>query len=101
MVIYNVTTKIHHHIHADWLSWLKKEHIPAMLETKCFITATVVRLLETDDTDGPTYAVQYHTESIAIYNNYIEKHSAVIRQQSFSKWGNQFISFRSVMQVVN
>jgi len=101
MIIYNVTTKIHHHIHADWLSWLKEEHIPAILETKCFTSATVARLLETDDTEGPTYTVQYHAESIVMYNNYIEQHAAAMRQQSFNKWGNQFISFRSVMQVVN
>jgi hypothetical protein len=101
MIIYNVTTKVHHSIHDAWLQWLKEDHIPAILKTACFTTATILRLLEVDETDGPTYAVQYHAESKALYNHYIEAYSTNMSQQSFDKWGDQFISFRSVMVVVN
>jgi hypothetical protein len=45
--------------------------------------------------------VQYHAESKALYNEYITKYAAHWRQQGLDKWGNQFIAFRSVMQVVN
>jgi hypothetical protein len=101
MIIYNVTVKITHAIHTDWLHWLKEEHIPDIIQTGCFTHATILRLLEVDDTEGPTYAVQYFAESKSLYNNYIENHSAAMREKGFTKWGNQFIAFRSVMQVVN
>ena len=101
MIIYNVTIKITNTIHADWLQWLKGEHVPEVIQTGCFTHATILRLLEIDDTEGPTYAVQYFAESKGLYNNYIENHAAIMRQKSFGKWGNQFIAFRSVMQVVN
>ncbi len=101
MFIYNVTIKIHEPIHAAWLQWLKEEHVPDVLATNCFTNATIVRLLEVDDSEGPTYAVQYAAESKAMYNQYIEKFAAAMRQKSFDKWGNQFIAFRSLMQVVN
>ncbi len=101
MFIYNVTIKIHEPIHAAWLQWLKEEHVPEVLATNCFTNATIVRLLEVDDREGPTYAVQYAAESKAMYNQYIEKFAAAMRQKSFDKWGNQFIAFRSLMQVVN
>ena len=84
-----------------WLSWLKEEHIPGILETGCFTGARILRLLETDDEDGPTYAIQYDAESKALYNQFIEKFSGIMLQKSFNKWGNQFISFSSVMEVVN
>jgi hypothetical protein len=35
-----------------------------------------------------------------LYNNYIEKFAPAMRQKSFDKWGDKFISFRSVMQVI-
>jgi Domain of unknown function (DUF4286) len=101
MIVYNVTIKITNAIHIVWLQWLKDEHVPEVLQTGCFTHATILRLLEVDDTEGPTYAVQYFAESKGLYNNYIENHAAIMRQKSFDKWGNQFIAFRSVMQVVN
>ena len=101
MIIYNVTIKITSTIHADWLQWLKDEHVPDVIQTGCFTHATILRLLEVDDAEGPTYAIQYFAESKGLYNNYIETYAAIMRQKSFAKWGNQFIAFRSVMQVVN
>ncbi len=101
MFIYNVTIKVHDSIKEEWLSWLQKEHIPEVIQTGCFTEALVLRLLETDDTEGPTYAVQYKADSKALYNRYIEKYAGLMRQKSFEKWGDQFIAFRSLMQVVN
>ena len=101
MIIYNVTTKVDIAIQEEWLNWLKSEHIADILNTGCFTSANILRLLETDDTEGPTYAVQYHAESKALYNIYIEKHAVLMRQKAINKWGGQFISFRSVMQIVN
>ena len=101
MIIYNVTIKVAEPIHDAWLQWLQQEHVPEVVGTGCFTHAVITRLLETDESEGPTYAVQYHSESKALYNRYIEKFAGTMRQKSFDKWGNQFIAFRSVMQIVN
>ena len=101
MIIYNVTIKVEPGIATEWLNWLQQEHIPDVIETGCFTRATVLKLLEVDETDGPTFAIQYFAESKALYNQYIEKFAPLMREKSFEKWGNRFIAFRSVMQVVN
>lgn len=101
MFIYNVTINVQESIKNEWLRWLKEEHIPDVIGTGCFTHAVILRLIEVDDSEGPTYAVQYHAESKSLYNNYIENHAPVMRQKSFDKWGDKFIAFRSVMQVVN
>jgi len=101
MYIYNVTIKVKNEIKTDWLQWLQLEHIPEVLATGCFSTATILQLLEVDDSEGPTYAVQYHAESKANYNLYINKYASPLRDKSYQKWGDQFIAFRSIMQVVN
>jgi hypothetical protein len=100
MIIYNVTTKVHESIKNEWLSWLKEEHIPDIINTGCFTHAITLKLLEIDDSEGPTYAIQYNAESKALYNLYIEKYAGALRQKAFDKWGDKFIAFRSVMQVV-
>ena len=101
MIIYNVTIKVERSIAANWLAWLKEEHIPDIIGTGCFTHASILMLLEVDDTEGPTYAVQYHAESDVLYNLYIEKFSDNMRKKGTDKWGNQFIAFRTVMQVVH
>ena len=101
MIIYNVTIKVEHSIAEEWMSWLKNEHIPDLIATGCFTHATILHLLEADDTEGITYAVQYHAESKALYNRYIENFSEMMRKKATDKWGDKFIAFRSVMQVVH
>ena len=101
MIIYNVTIKLEEAIHQQWLGWMKEEHIPDVINTGCFTKATILRLLEIDDSEGPTYAIQYFAESKANYNRYIEKFAPEMRQRLINKFGNSFVAFRSVMEVVN
>jgi len=101
MYLYNVTIKVENSIADEWLEWLRKEHVPEVLATGCFSQAKIVRLLEQDDSEGPTYAVQYSAESKAMYNRYMEKYATALRQKSYDKWGNAFLAFRSLMQVIN
>ncbi len=100
MFIYNVTTKVELSIEEDWLSWIKEEHVPDVISTGCFTHAVITRLLEMDDSEGPTFAVQYHTNSKSLYNFYLEKFAPEMRKKAFDKWANKFISFRSLMLVV-
>lgn len=101
MIVYNITTKVATAIQQDWLQWIKEEHIPEIIDTGCFKQASIFQLLETDDSEGFTFTVQYFAESKSLYNNYMEKFAAQMRQKAFDKWGNQFIAFRSLMQVIH
>jgi hypothetical protein len=100
MVIYNVTVKVELPIADPWLQWLLNEHIPSIMKTNCFIDYKVVRLLEVDDSEGPTYAIQYYAQSKADYNRYMEIYGSKMDRISFEKWGEQFIAFGSIMEVV-
>ncbi|MEQ1553552.1 MAG: DUF4286 family protein [Ferruginibacter sp.] len=101
MILYNVTIKLQNSIHNEWLHWLKNEHVPDIMQTECFTDFKILRLLEVDEAEGPTYAIQYFAESKAVYNRYIEKYANEMKQKSYDKWGNKFIAFRSLMQILN
>ena len=101
MFIYNVTTKVSNSVKTDWLAWIHQEHIPEIINTGCFTTATVLQLLETDDSEGPTYAIQYGADSKAMYNQYIEKFSGNMRRKVHEKWGDNIIAFNSLLQVIH
>jgi hypothetical protein len=101
MYIYNVTIKIEHAIHDTWLAWMKEEHIPKVLLTNCFTKCQLVRLLDIDDTDGPTYAAQYHAATKEDYEQYMNDYAPTLRKDLQDRWNGHFVAFRSLMQVVH
>ena len=100
MIIYNLTTKVDAAIAAQWLQWLLEEHAPAIIATDCFTDYHVIKLLEVDDAEGPTYAIQYYANSLEDYQRYIEVYADTLLQEAIEKWGNRFIAFRTLMQIV-
>ncbi len=100
MIVYNVTSKIDWSIHDAWVKWMLDEHIPEVVATGCFTGAQLLKLLEIEEEDGPTYTAQYFAETKQQQEEYVTKHAATLRQKVFEKWGNRTIAFRSIMEVV-
>lgn len=100
MLIYNVTLKVDKSIQQEFEDWMKTVHIPDVLGTGCFFKNTFSRLLEIDDTEGPTYSSQYFASERADYDRYIEQFANSMRQHVFDKFGSRFIAFRTLMEVI-
>jgi len=100
MFIYNVTVKIDWSVHDAWVKWMLNEHFTEMINTGCFTQSQLLRVLETDEAEGPTYAAQYFAENKSDYNRYVSIYSEKIRKKYSEKWGDRFIAFRTLMQVV-
>ncbi|MDB5248929.1 MAG: hypothetical protein JWQ40_3323 [Segetibacter sp.] len=100
MIIYNITIKIDWTIAEDWVQWMQDVHIPAVLATGCFDRHQFVRLLQVDETEGPTYAVQYYAPTLTKYDEYLQHHAPSFRKQVGDKWGEKYIDFRTLMQVL-
>ncbi len=101
MFIYNVTNKVDWLIHKLWVDWMLNEHMPALIQTKCFNKYQLLKLHDQDDSEAPTYVAQYFTESKALYNRYIELHANNFRLEVIDKWNNYVVTFRTLMEVVN
>ncbi|MEJ7766600.1 MAG: DUF4286 family protein [Chitinophagaceae bacterium] len=100
MIIYNVTIKVDWLIHEEWFTWMKDKHIPCILATGLFTGLKMVRLLKIDDTDGPTYAVQFDAESMDQFNEYGSAFEDLHRENVVNKWGNFIVDFSTLMEVV-
>ena len=98
MLIYNVTIKVSDSIKTAWLNWLKEEHIPDVLGTGCFESSNVFQLRDEDDSEGPTYIVQYTCQKRDSYDQYINYFAQEMRDRSYTQWGNQFIAFRTLLE---
>lgn len=99
-VVYNVTIKVSWKILEDWLAWELEVHIPAVLATGQFDDYKFYRLLEQDETEGPTFIVQYSTSSLERYEKYCAAYAPALQQDSRDKWGDGYIAFRTIMSLL-
>lgn len=100
MLIYNVTIQTTWSIHEAWLAWMREIHVPEIMKSGMFTHHRILRLLEVDETEGPTYAFQYFASSRERYDTYIAEYAKSLRDKTYEKWGDQCIAFRSLMEVV-
>jgi len=101
MIVYNNTIKIHPFIEEVWMQWLLQEHIPEIMALELFTEWKMFRLLEQDDTEGMTFVIQFHAPSLENYYRYMEEFVPALKKKAFDKWGDRFIAFRTVMEVVH
>lgn len=101
MIVCNLTIKVSPGIEKEWLQWQKEKVIPAAMATGLFTGWRCFHLLNQDETDGITYVIQYLSPDISHYNRYLETHAPAQQREAHSRWGDQFVSFQTVMEVVN
>ena len=101
MIIYNVTVKPEPAIALEWLAWLREEHIPDVMGTGCFQKAVILEMMDNNESEGPTFAIQYHAESREDVDRYLSDHATEMRARGLSRWGDRFMAFRTIMKVIN
>jgi len=101
MFIYNVTVQVDKAISLQWLNWLQQEHIPELMSTGCFSHYQVVKLLDVDESEAITYAIQYYSASRELIEKYLNEYAADTRNKTVAKWKDRFVAFRTIMEVIN
>lgn len=97
MFIYNITIRVDNDIAEGWLQWQKETHIPQVMATGFFYDHRLYKLMEQDESDGQTFVVQFFALEFADYKEYIRDHAPGLREQSFRRWGNKFVAFRTLL----
>lgn len=100
MLVYNITYAVSHEIHEAWLSWMQGTHIPEIMSTGLFSSFKVLRLLEVDEEEGLTFAVQFQAETEENYRTYIAEHAPALRLNASRQWGDRVIGFLTLMTIV-
>lgn len=100
MIIYNVTVKIDTDVHDEWMQWMKEVHIPEVLQTGCFESNEMAKVL-VDDTDGITYSIQYRCKSLDQLEEYQQQHARALQQEHALRYKDKFVAFRTLLELVD
>ena len=98
MILYNTTYSIASEVDADWLRWMKRFYLPAVMATELPVGHKILRLLTELDNEGVTYSVQLDFSTMADYAAYQQYHADTLRQRIQHRFANQFISFDTLLE---
>lgn len=99
MILYNVTLSIDPEIEQDWLDWMRKIHIPEVLETACFTEARLSRI-QAEEEGGVSYSVMYLSPSQEIYDRYREEFAPAMQAKHNARYMGRFAAFRTLLTVI-
>ena len=100
MFIYNITMQVEWSIHEAWLQWMTDVYILEMLSTNCFKKYQFIQLMEIDETEGPTYALQLYAANKEDYNRYIQSYAPALNEIMIGLWSDKVLTFSTLMRVV-
>lgn len=100
MIIYNVTVKVDHDIHDDWMDWMKEVHIPDVMSTGYFKAHQIAKVL-VDDTDGTTYSIQYKCGSMQQLEGYQNTAAPKLQKEHTERYKDKFVAFRTLLEIVD
>ena len=99
MIIYNVTVILDESIHAEWLKWMQGGHLQDVMNTKCFISNRILKVLDSPN-EGVTYCVQYTAETIEKYREYQTKFAPTLQAVFPKHFADKFVIYRTIMELV-
>ncbi|MCU0328543.1 MAG: DUF4286 family protein [Chitinophagales bacterium] len=97
-IIYNVTVKPDKSIQEEFVQWIIEEHAQEVIDTGCFDSYEFYKVLEEDETQGATFAIQYATTSMSRYFDYISKYADGLRQKGEARFPNKIHAFRTILK---
>lgn len=100
MILYNVTIKIEVDSHDKWLDWMKKKHIPDVLQTDCFLSCRMSRILAQNEEDGITYSIQYLAASMKDFHRYQAHFAPKLQQDLHQQFADKYVVFRTMMELI-
>lgn len=99
MYVYNVTVGIDRENEAEWVAWMKSEHMPRVLATGMFLSARLFKILHESEDGTLSYSVQYVAESLDRVSEYLEHFAPALIEEHRQRFANH-VAFRTVLEEV-
>ena len=101
MIIYNITSKVGGRKQHDWLDWIRKVYIPEIIATGTFYDFRICELLEQEDPDGATYAIQFFTDSMENYKTFQRNYADRMGEKVRDLFGEDCLGFCTLLKVIS
>lgn len=101
MILYNVTINIHESVHDKWMSWIKEQYIPGLLNTGKFHKARMVKVLVEEEMGGTTYSVQFETPNKETLDRFYKEDFDHFESQARTLFGELMLTFKTELELIS
>ncbi len=99
MLIFNTSYHISQNFYNEWFSWLRSEHIPFMLASGKFRSPQLAKIIQTDETDGSSYSLQFNIENMDELLQWHEENGQYFDTHCSRKFGSEVLFFSTVLEI--
>jgi len=101
MILYSITMNIEKAVHDSWMTWIKTYHLPTIMQTGLITENKMLKILnEEEGNTGITYSFQYYLKNLGDLEKYKTNFEPAIESELFKKYSNQFVQFKTILEVV-
>lgn len=101
MLIYNTTFHIEKSVLDKCVSYLKKEYIPAAVESGLLRSPRLHRILPSgNDTGSESYAVQFEAKSMVALRYWMMHHGAALHKEIAERFGQDVVGFSTLLEEI-
>lgn len=99
MYIYSVRINIKKEVEAEWLSWMKENHLKDVMDTGYFNSCEISKQVIPEVVPGESiYLISYSIDSIEKYNKYLAEEAPRLRNEHIEKFPGKFEASRAVFR---
>ena len=95
-ILYNVTVSLEASIYAEWLAFMREEHIPKILSTGCFSGYKICRMVD-ETIESNTVAMQYFAANSEKFRIYQTQFAPDLQEEYIARFGSSAPAFRTVL----
>ena len=100
MLLYNVTFGIDKSIESEWITWMKENYIPSIMNTGLFIEYRMYKVLTHDDETSVSYSVQCFAKNIEDVLNYLNNFAPHITEIHREKFKDRHVAFNTLLEEI-
>ena len=98
-ILYNVTVSLEARIFAEWLGFMREDHIPKVLATGCFSGYKICRILD-ESKESYSVSIQYFATTAQHFETYSATHAPGLQQEYIAKFGADAPAFRTILHAI-
>jgi hypothetical protein len=85
----------------EWLQWMVEVHIPEVMQSNCFESYKILKLLtHAPDDNGVNYAIQYTAKAMKDYETYRDDFAPALQAKTLARYGDSVLAFRTLLEEI-
>ena len=99
MIVYCIKIEVQKLSESEWLGWMQKKHIPAVIAAGGFKSYEILKRIAPDE-DKSHYQIRYYADSMEVYEKYKLKHSHYLQHEHNNLFGKVVSVTRDLFEVI-